>query len=322
MIMTNRQLTTALTVLVLLTPFSFSLHAQQSRPKLPDDVDHRKVDIISEGTRMTGHIFAPKSVAAKKLATIVMAQGWGGRQSSLFRDAVEFAQSGYLVLTFDYRGWGESDSRVILTQAARDPKQLTFKAEVRAIREVVDPMDMGTDWLNVLHWVQGEPQVDADRIGIWGSSMAGGYAIYAAAHDPRVKAVHSQVTGTLDGLRTGYSQRARQLATLRARGDLGYPEPLAKYGSLRGAPISHRFAGYRPGEDILTDDKVALQIVLAEKEQYGGNPKAVSTYEAYQGPKNLVIIPGINHYDIYTKARQQAHDLALTWFDEYLRGGE
>ena len=226
------------------------------------------------------------------------------------------------MLTFDYRGWGESDSRVILTQAARDPKQLTFNAEVRAIREVVDPMDMGTDWLNVLHWIQGEPQVDRDHIGIWGTSMAGGYVVYAAAHDPRVKAVHSQVTGTLDGLSWGYSQQARQLATLRARGELAYPEPLEKFGGLNGAPIADRFARYRPAEDIMTTDKVALQIVLAEQEQYGGNPKAISTYEAYQGPKNLVIIPGITHYGIYRDARKQAHDLALAWFDKYLRSGE
>ena len=27
-----------------------------------------------------------------------------------------FAEAGYLVLTFDYRGWGPSDSRVVLVQ--------------------------------------------------------------------------------------------------------------------------------------------------------------------------------------------------------------
>jgi len=172
----------------------------RARFALPEDVSTRQVNILSEGTRMSGNVFVPKSAKPDdKLPTIIMAHGWGGEQRQLRRDAAEFAQTGYFVLTFDYRGWGKSDSRVILTKAAPDPKQVKFTAEVRAVREVVDPLDMGTDWLNAIHWVHGEPQVDTNRIGIWGSSMSGSYVIYAAAHDPRIKAVHSQVTGTLTG---------------------------------------------------------------------------------------------------------------------------
>ena len=63
---------------------------------------------------------------------------------------------------------------------------------------------------------------------------------------------------------------------------------------------------------------MALQFVLAENEEYGGNPIAKRTYEQHEGPKNLVVIPGISHYDIYRDAWQQAHDLALAWFDTHL----
>jgi dienelactone hydrolase len=286
-----------------------------------DDVKRRKVDIYSEGTRMTGYVVSSQSAAADaRLATIVMAHGWGGTQRGLRRDAAALARAGYLVLTFDYRGWGESDSRVILTQAAPDHKAVTFKAEVRAVRGVVDPVDMGTDWLNALHFVQGEPQCDTDRIGVWGSSMSGGYVVYAAAHDPRVKAVHSQVTGALNGRTWGQSTAARAEATQRARGELGYPAPGTKMGGLTGAPINPRFAYYLPSEDILKNDDVALQFVLAENEEYGGNPASISTYEQHKGPRNLVVIPGISHYDIYRDSWQQAHELAVTWFDKHLKG--
>src|SRR6266536_1273997 len=78
----------------------------------PPDLDYRKADIYSEGTRMSAEVFSPKAVAGKKLPTILMAHGWGGVKASLRPDAVLFAKSGYLVVTFDYRGWGESDSRV------------------------------------------------------------------------------------------------------------------------------------------------------------------------------------------------------------------
>lgn len=287
-----------------------------------DDIAGRKVDIYSEGTRMTGYVFTPPAAAAaEKLPTIVMAHGWGGTQAGLRRDAMGLARAGYLVLSFDYRGWGESDSRVILTKQAPDAKAVTFKAEVRAVREVVDPLDMGTDWLNALHWVQGEPQFDADRLGVWGSSMSGGYVVYAAAHDPRIKAVHSQVTGTLNGREWGRSAQARTEATQRARGEIGYPDPGTRFaGSLRGAPITPRFADYLPNVDIQENDSVALQFVLAENEEYGGNPVAISAYEKHQGPKNLVVVPGIGHYDIYQGAWQQAHDLAVSWFDKHLKG--
>ncbi|MDX1385455.1 MAG: hypothetical protein R3190_17520, partial [Thermoanaerobaculia bacterium] len=82
---------------------------------LSEDVAARAVDIWSEGTRMAGYVYTPKSVAAgERLPTVVMAHGWGGTQRGLRRNAIGLAQHGYLVLTFDYRGWGESDSRVIL----------------------------------------------------------------------------------------------------------------------------------------------------------------------------------------------------------------
>jgi uncharacterized protein len=290
-------------------------------PDLPEDVVERTVDIMSEGTRMRGYLFAPAGAAADtKLPTIIMGHGWGGVQARLRRDAVGFAQAGYRVVTFDYRGWGESDARVVLTRPADDPTRIVFTAEVRAIREVVDPIDMATDWLNVVHWVHGEPGCDPNRIGLWGSSMAGSYVINTAAHDPRINAVHSQVTGNLNGRDWGRSPASRAEATQRARGEVGYPEPRARViPGLEGAPIPYRFADYVPILAIRDNDTVALQIVLSETEEYLDNVEhGIRAYEQHRGPKNLVVIPGISHYDIYGTAWQQAHDLALAWFDQHL----
>src|SRR5258708_27467963 len=80
----------------------------------PDDLVLRSVDIYSEGTGMGGDVYSAKANAGRKLPTIVMAHGWGGTKSAFRPEAVAFAQAGYLVVAFDYRGWGESDSRVIL----------------------------------------------------------------------------------------------------------------------------------------------------------------------------------------------------------------
>jgi len=200
---------------------------QQRAPfVLPDDVAMRKVDIMSEGVRMGGEVYSLKSMAGKKLPTIVMSHGWGGTVAGLRRDAAAFAQSGYLVIAFDYRGWGASDSRVILSGRAPLPGANQdgthrYSADVQEVREVVDPMDMGADILNALHWAQGEPQCDTSRIGLWGSSFSGGLVVYAAEHDPRVKALHSQVPA-LDGRWVVASEKDRQTtyeeSMKRARG--------------------------------------------------------------------------------------------------------
>src|SRR5258708_6258860 len=104
-------------------------------------------------------------------------------------EAVAFAQAGYLVVAFDYRGWGESDSRVILV-SKREPAERTnnrFTAEVQEVREVVEPLNMVVDWLNAINWAVGDSQCDTGRIGLWGSSLSGGLVVSAALMDPRVK---------------------------------------------------------------------------------------------------------------------------------------
>src|SRR5262245_21602168 len=82
--------------------------------KAPERSAFSTVAIRSEGVRLHGEIFALRTLAGP-LPTILMAHGWGGTAAVFRADAVDFARAGYLVVVFDYRGWGESDSRVILT---------------------------------------------------------------------------------------------------------------------------------------------------------------------------------------------------------------
>jgi len=176
-----------------------ALKAQEKRPDfgVADEVALRTADIMSEGTRMAAEVFPPKEPKAGKLPTIIMCHGWGGLAEYLRPDAMAFAKAAYLVVTFDYRGWGKSDSRLVLAGGKPELKDGKLIAEVREVREVADPIDQTTDLLNAIHWVQGEKLCDGDRIGLWGSSFSGGHVVYAAARDPRVKAFVSQV-GSMD----------------------------------------------------------------------------------------------------------------------------
>lgn len=304
--------------------------AAQQPFKAPDTIDFRKASIMSEGVRLNAEIFSLKSLAGKQLPTIIMAHGWGGTAANFRRDAVELAAAGYLVITFDYRGWGESDSRMILTSPAPAKKDgLKFTAEVMDVREVVDPLEMVTDWFNAIHWAMGEPMVDKNRIGLRGSSYSGGHVVYVAARDPRVKAIVSQV-GSLDSRPKAVSiaggeadqvKLAYEEATKRARGELGYPAPRARViGNLQGAPIRDHLLLYAPVEDAAKLKTCAALFIVAEKEElFDNNDHAKLGYERMSGPKKYVVVPGITHYGIYTTERDRALKLAIEWFDQYLK---
>jgi dienelactone hydrolase len=289
---------------------------------VPDDVVFRTADIISEGTRMSAEVFLAKNHGTQKLPTIVMSHGWGGVAAALRPDAIKFAQAGYLVVAFDYRGWGNSDARLVAV-ARPQTKDGTLVAEVKEVREVVDPIDQTTDIMNAIHWAVGEKECDKERIGLWGSSFSGGHVVYVAARDPRVKAFVSQVP-SLDG-RWVLSKQLREhtfnQGTARVRGKIGYPGPKEKFGKLSGAPVIEKLIGYAPIEDIGRCKYCAQLFIIAENEELFDNKEhAILAYERASGVKKLVSIKGIKHYGIYNEARDQAQREAIAWFDEHLKG--
>lgn len=311
---------------VLALAFQFVLlEAQESKPgfAVPGEVAFRTADIRSEGTRMAAEVFAPKEPKESRLPTIIMSHGWGGLAEHLRPDAIAFAKAGYLVVAFDYRGWGKSDSRLILAGGKPEPKGGKSIAEVKEVREVVDPIDQTTDIMNAIHWAVGEKLCDPQRIGLWGSSFSGGHVVYVAARDPRVKAFVSQV-GSMDGRWVVNNPQMRSYtfsqATARARGQIEYPKPGEKFGTLTGAPVLEKFVGYAPIEDIGRCQHVAKLFIIAENEELFDNREhAILAHQRAAGIKKLATIKGIRHYGIYSEKRKEAQQLALDWFDEHLK---
>src|SRR5262245_56028601 len=97
----------------------------------PESIAFRQATIMSEGSRVVAELFRLKEHEGKALPTIIMCHGWGGTAERLRPDAVVFARAGYFVVAFDYRGWGPSEGRVVLTKpAARGKPGQPFTAEV------------------------------------------------------------------------------------------------------------------------------------------------------------------------------------------------
>jgi dienelactone hydrolase len=311
------------TLMTIVVSSPFPVWADDFTP--PEDLRFRRADIISEGVRLTAELFRPKGRAEdEKLPAIILCHGWGGTAAQLRREAIDFARAGFTTIAFDYRGWGASDGRLILADSKNKPtgESHRFHADVREIREVVDPIEQTTDLQNVVHWAGSEAGVDAERIGLWGSSYSGGHVVFVAARDPRVKCLVAQVPA-LDSRWVGAGpQRGVTLkeATRMARGEVGYPEPGATViGNLKGAPIRAKLLDYAPVEDVAKASGCAMLFVVAEKEElFRNEDNAGRAYERALGPKKYFVIPGITHYGVYREARPKATEVETKWFVEHL----
>ncbi|KIW01244.1 uncharacterized protein PV09_07287 [Verruconis gallopava] len=78
-------------------------------------------------------------------------------------------------LVFDNRGFGDSDT---------GPGQ---------VRQEIIPSIQISDISDAITYAQSKPEVNADKIAIWGSSYSGGHVLHVGAVDKRVKVVLSQV---------------------------------------------------------------------------------------------------------------------------------
>ena len=339
--MQNKQVTQFVGILLIVLVWTSTLAAQQSgqqtRPpdpaattavagfRVPENIEFRTVKIISEGVRLHAELFSLKSLAGKPLPTIIQAHGWGGTAANFRWDSLALAQAGYLIVSFDYRGWGQSDGRVILTAPPEKKDGRRYTAAVEELREYVDPIEQTTDWFNVINWAMAEPTVDKTRIGLRGSSYSGGHVFYVAARDPRVKAIVSQV-GAFDSRWVVASEAEAKTtydeATRRARGELGYPEPRAKViGNLIGAPIRDKMLHYAPIEEAAKLKDCAVLFIVAEKEElFDNKDHAKLAFDRMVGTKKkYVSVPNITHYGIYRESRLEAIKLAVEWFDQYLK---
>jgi len=175
---------------------------------------------------MAANLFVPDDLKpGQRLPAILLCHGWAGPKAHLSRTcAPYFCAAGFVCLTFDYRGWYDSDARLVTMD--KQPQvdsggYLTVRA--KPVREVVDPLDQHRDICNAIDYLINVPGVDANRLGLWGSSFGGGHVIYVAGTDPRVKAVVSQVPGMGQAADARGFTRAgpegQRIATAMARGE-------------------------------------------------------------------------------------------------------
>ena len=125
----------------------------------------------SRGERCAATLMLPNPSPSPPV--IIMAHGFGAiRAAGLPAIAGRFVAEGYAAYLFDYRNFGDSDG---------EP------------RHWVSPRRHLQDWAAAIAHVRSLPEVDANRMVLWGTSFSGGHVIQTAAADHRVRAVIAQV---------------------------------------------------------------------------------------------------------------------------------
>jgi dienelactone hydrolase len=203
---------------------------------LPAGVERRDITIWSDGTRMAGHLYLPANRSLdRKLPAVVLCAGTGGtKEQTAGRLGPILAQHGYVALAFDYRGWGASDSRLMTVspQPAPDERQ-EMTVRVEALRGQMSYAEQTEDIRAALSYLAGEPGVDAERLGLWGTSYGGGLVVWVAGNDPSVRCLVAQVPGLSAGGGPAARKKTYELATRQARGETE-PVPV-ETGRLTGA---------------------------------------------------------------------------------------
>ena len=192
-------------------------HPEYPALVLPAHVSRKAVRIWNNGMALDGDLYKPTSLAgsAARAPVVVMSHGLGGSKRTAERYAAEFADLGVVALTFTHAGWPESDSHLYRASGAAGESQ----ASARMANQVVDPLEWVQSMRVRLDFLEGEDNVDIERLGAWGTSFGGGIALFAACNDDRIKALAIQV-GSVAGIRPALARHARQRAIDMARGIL------------------------------------------------------------------------------------------------------
>ena len=295
-------------------------------------VQRQDVEFPVEGDAiLRGWLFVPDG--PRPHPGITMAHGFAGvKEHGLERFARLFAEAGFVVLVHDHRGFGASDG---------------------SPRFDVDPWVQIADWRRAISFLENHPAVDPERIGLWGTSYAGGHAIVLGATDRRLRAVVAQVPTI-----SGYEQSLRRVApeqvpaleasfidderrqfhgeppttqavvssdpatraAYRSEDAIAfYNQPVSEgvWQNFMTVRSSRAARMYEPGTWISRVSPTPLLMIVSLHDTITVADLALAAYERALQPKKLVTIPG-GHFDPYLDRFAEAAGAARDWFTEHL----
>ncbi|MCO5146158.1 MAG: alpha/beta hydrolase [Aquamicrobium sp.] len=302
-------------------------------------VDHEKVTFTNRyGITLSGDLYLPKDRAGSRLPAIAVGGPFGAvKEQSSGLYAQTMAERGFVTLAFDPSYTGESGG---------EP------------RNVASPDINTEDFMAAVDHIGLHASVDRERIGVIGICGWGGMALNAVAADKRVKAVATSTMYDMTRVMSrGYNdsvtpeQRAQTLEQLSrqrwedlANGTPAYQPPynelhggeaqfLVDYHDYYMTPRGYHARAVNSGNawtittplsfmnmPILTYIKeiAPRPVLLIHGENAHSRYFSETAYEAAAEPKELLIVPGANHVDLYDKADMIPFDRLQSFFAQHL----
>ncbi|MFE2881552.1 CocE/NonD family hydrolase [Streptomyces sp. NPDC059272] len=275
----------------------------------------RYVDITGDGgTKLAANVVTPAGAdGSRDYPLLVLPTSWGFPQVQYLAQAERLANSGYVVVSYNVRGFWQSGGGI----------------------EVAGPKDVA-DASRVIDWALANTPSDAGHIGMAGVSYGAGISLLAAAHDKRIKAVAS-LSGWADLIGSIYSGRTEhvQAAALLNGVGLVTGRPSAETSQV----LKDFFASNLSREQELIDwGKVRSATTYLDQLNRNGAaimlangwgdtifpPNQIADfYGRLTGPKRLELRPGDHATAELTGLFGLPNDVwtdTERWFDHYLKG--
>lgn len=267
------------------------------------EITTRRVAFTADDVPLVGDLRVP-ATGGPLPAVALTGPFTGVRDQVVGVYADRLARAGFATLAFDHRGYGESGGR-------RGHEDTQGKlADLRAAVSVL----AGTDG------------VDPDRIGVVGVCLGGGYAVRAAASDPRVRAVAGIAgaynspawfagqmgTGSYRSALRSFLDRYDELMPVVAEDGeaaMGGAEPFAYYGTERSASRHWADTVTRGSlHSLMTFDALGaapllqatpLLVVHGRVDAYCAPELAAELHRTATGEKEIVWLDARAHIDLY-----------------------
>ncbi|HMJ82528.1 MAG TPA: dienelactone hydrolase family protein [Vicinamibacterales bacterium] len=306
---------------------------------LPEGVTTRQITFyVDGGTPLYGKLFLPKGFkASDRRPAVVVGHGINALSIGIEKYGARFAERGLVAMAIDYQSYGFSgsgsdDLKLLEADPTTDAQVLADKRlRVMVKRTNLNNAHEVDDYRAAISYLQGEPGVDPDSIGLWGSSNAGSVVIAVAAIDARAKAVVSQVAGPRPAPRgPAPAPTAAQAAMVddaikRARtgqgaevdGGFSFKSKIDLFGNFRNRDI-------RAGSTL---DQIAettkILFLPAEKDELTGGAAGAQEATRYLNGRGVtaqtIVYPELTHFQAYSNTGfDVGSTLAAEWFLKYL----
>ena len=296
-----------------------------------EKVDHAKVTFHNRyGITLAADLYVPRDVEGKFPAIAVSGPFGAVKEQASGLYAQTLAERGFLVLAFDPSYTGESGG---------EP------------RYVASPDINTEDFCAAVDYLATRDEVDENRIGILGICGFGGFALNAAAIDTRIKATVASTMYDMSRVDADARYELRRQLNAQRTEDYkngtyalagGVADPLpedapqfvkdyhAYYKTPRGyhKRSLNSNGGWNKTSSLpfinmpilAYSNEIRSAVLLIHGEKAHSRYFSEDAFKTLQGPnKELLIIPGATHVDLYDNPEAIPFDKLEQFYKEYLK---